>query len=158
LAVKLLSENLPASLPGPRETLAQCLDANNPADWLWIAEFDLGGARLAATEGVAIYACPGKLAEVLGRQPCPEFEAAVSRTHSRRFAEFVGPRDSRQRLECGVFSPAFLLRFMLIPIRVQEEANPWRQPLTGPSDTLPPRDGERDGLRGVGLKLKAIRN
>jgi len=44
----------------PRRT-----DANNPADWLWIAESDLEGLRLVAAQAVAFHACRGKLAEVL---------------------------------------------------------------------------------------------
>jgi len=44
----------------PRRT-----DANNPADWLWIAESDLEGLRLVAAQAVAFHACLRKLAEVL---------------------------------------------------------------------------------------------
>ena len=44
----------------PRKT-----DSKNPSDWLWIAESDLGGIRLAAVHEVSFYSCQGKLAEVL---------------------------------------------------------------------------------------------
>jgi len=44
----------------PRKT-----DANNPADWLWIAASDLEGLRVVAAQEVAFHACRGKLAEVL---------------------------------------------------------------------------------------------
>ena len=44
----------------PRKT-----DANNPADWLWIAESDLEGLRVIAAQEVAFHGCRGKLAEVL---------------------------------------------------------------------------------------------
>ena len=40
-------------------------DANNPADWLWIAASDLEGLRLVAAQEVAFHASRGKLAEVL---------------------------------------------------------------------------------------------
>jgi HEPN domain-containing protein len=44
----------------PRKT-----DANNPADWLWLAESDLAVVTLAATQEVGFQACRSKLAEVL---------------------------------------------------------------------------------------------
>ena len=44
----------------PRKT-----EANNPADWLWIAESELEWLRLAAKQQVAYHASHGKLAEVL---------------------------------------------------------------------------------------------
>jgi HEPN domain-containing protein len=44
----------------PRKT-----DANNPADWLWIAESDVAALRLAVEHEVAFHACRGKLAEIL---------------------------------------------------------------------------------------------
>ena len=43
----------------PRKT-----DANQPADWLWLAESDLEMIRLAAAQQVAFMACRSKLAEV----------------------------------------------------------------------------------------------
>lgn len=44
----------------PRKT-----DANNPADWLWIAESDLGLVRLATREEIGYQGCRSKLAEIL---------------------------------------------------------------------------------------------
>ena len=44
----------------PRKT-----DANNPADWLWMAASDLEGLRVVAAQEVAFHASRGKLAEVL---------------------------------------------------------------------------------------------
>ena len=44
----------------PRKT-----DANNPADWIWLAEADLAMIRLAAEQEVGFTACRSKLAEVV---------------------------------------------------------------------------------------------
>ena len=44
----------------PRKT-----DSKNPADWLWIAESDLGMVRLAVTQEVSFQGCRSKLAEIL---------------------------------------------------------------------------------------------
>lgn len=44
----------------PRKT-----DAKNPADWLWIAESDLGMVRLCAQQEVSFQGCRSKLAEIL---------------------------------------------------------------------------------------------
>ena len=44
----------------PRKT-----DAKNPADWLWIAESDLGMVRLAAGQETSFQGCRSKLAEIL---------------------------------------------------------------------------------------------
>jgi HEPN domain-containing protein len=46
----------------PRKT-----DANNPADWLWMAETDLGVVRLAVEHRIGFTTCRSKLAEVLER-------------------------------------------------------------------------------------------
>ena len=44
----------------PRKT-----DSRVPADWLWIAESDLGMVRLAASQEVSFQGCRSKLAEIL---------------------------------------------------------------------------------------------
>ena len=44
----------------PRKT-----NSKNPADWLWIAESDLGMVRLAATQEVSFQGCRSKLSEIL---------------------------------------------------------------------------------------------
>jgi HEPN domain-containing protein len=44
----------------PRKT-----NANNPADWLWIAESDLDLVRLATVHEIGFQGCRSKLAEVL---------------------------------------------------------------------------------------------
>ncbi len=44
----------------PRKT-----DANNPADWAWMAASDLAVIRAAAAQQVGFTACRGKLAEVV---------------------------------------------------------------------------------------------
>ena len=44
----------------PRKT-----DANNPADWLWLAESDLQMVSLAAGNGIGFQSCRSKLAEVI---------------------------------------------------------------------------------------------
>ena len=44
----------------PRKT-----DANNPADWVWMASADLEVVRLAANQQIGFTTCRSKLAEVL---------------------------------------------------------------------------------------------
>ena len=44
----------------PRKT-----DSRVPADWLWIAESDLGMVRLATSQEVSFQGCRSKLAEIL---------------------------------------------------------------------------------------------
>ena len=44
----------------PRKT-----DANNPADWLWIAERDLAALKAMSAQELGYELCRGKLAEVL---------------------------------------------------------------------------------------------
>ena len=44
----------------PRKT-----DANNPADWVWMARADLEMVRVAAAQQVGFTACRSKLAEVV---------------------------------------------------------------------------------------------
>ena len=44
----------------PRKT-----DANNPADWVWMAAADLEMLRSAAAQQAGFTACRSKLAEVL---------------------------------------------------------------------------------------------
>jgi HEPN domain-containing protein len=44
----------------PRKT-----DANNPADWLWLADGDLEAVRLVAANQVSYNTCRSKLAEAL---------------------------------------------------------------------------------------------
>ncbi len=40
-------------------------DANNPADWLFLAESDLAGLRILADQEVSYHLCMSKLAEVV---------------------------------------------------------------------------------------------
>lgn len=44
----------------PRKT-----DANNPGDWLWMAEADIEVVRMAAAKQISYTTCRSKLAEVL---------------------------------------------------------------------------------------------
>ncbi len=43
----------------PRKT-----DSNNPSDWLWMAESDMGMVRFAAAQEVSFQGCRSKLAEI----------------------------------------------------------------------------------------------
>jgi HEPN domain-containing protein len=45
--------------------LSRKTDSRVPADWLWIAESDLGMVRLAASQEVSFQGCRSKLAEIL---------------------------------------------------------------------------------------------
>jgi len=63
----------------PRKT-----DANNPADWIWLAKADLEMIRLAAAQQVGFTACRSKLAEVVEKSMKAELIRlgwALERTH-----------------------------------------------------------------------------
>ena len=76
----------------PRKT-----SANDPADWLWIAESDLEGIQLSARHEVAYHGCQGKLAEVLEKILKAELirmKWPLEKTHdlSRLLSELVARR------------------------------------------------------------------
>ena len=63
----------------PRKT-----DANNPADWVWMASADLEMVHLAANQHVGFTACRSKLAEVVEKTMKAELIRlgwALERTH-----------------------------------------------------------------------------
>ena len=94
----------------PRKT-----DANNPADWVWMASADLEMIRSAAAQEVGFTACRSKLAEVVEKTMKAELIRlgwTLERIHDleRLLDELVGRRsDLVPQLEtlCGMLADAY---------------------------------------------------